>query len=1025
MVGLLKSARVEWRGPLWFLRRQSLELVTPDGQRVALDASVLPSAGYAPFHLRAAGSVAKVKALAQDTELKTELAYFLREAPTAILFDLGKGPWQVPWELMLDGITGERARANFIPIRAAGGPLASSPVRSVDQLRVLILYGDPGELHWRIDPEKEAQGVVEAWEDLPDTVKARIAQPIVLPLDAAKLPAQLSQHRPHILWYCGHGRARPRAGLLQAPRSWVDVAVLANAMPTEDSPLACVLWACELGEASPDTVAPAPAIHEALRARGVGLTLAMQSRVAVRIARTMARTFFESLAMGFSVERASAAARRSALALPQANPDWGSPALWTTQIPASDLSWKDAPDDDLLHSLLSWASIRLARKTPDVDATDADARKQARAWLDGHRVLVQADTLAEATLAELGRIAAAMEAQKRTPLIIRLRGTSFAEGLADWARKLLDWIASEQLPTPLGQALALAPRDAIGAIKKILASPDVALVLIDPPPGLDRDLRHLFDRPEATAPVIVVSARSDESEWPGWARAGLASTVDHDALLRLHATAGAMLTALAVLDVPLPERRLRDLGFDRALFPAGSGLLFETRAGPMLSAAARAMVLELSDVDMVRDAHRVGADLLAGLGGGEELEFERLRHLAAIGSGEALEVGGGLIDRLARDARHVSVIRAFELLKPLAKASGPTRNDLLPRRLLAVARAWVVLGDAAKADLILKRLQPQAPLESALAHALRSEVEKMTGRPGWRDNALRQIELAIETLRPLLASDDPEEAEAAQIDLVSWQLNRARIRQYLFYDRGAIDAYREILAAWEGDARLSHTLAVAARNLAEAIAFAADDDHGALQESELELSRAEQLLAGAPNDPLLAEIAYERVKLAERRNADPETRLGLFELCIDTAHRVGHGMVEAIATARRFRTLEAFDAAAWARIERSLEDYSSHGWAFRVAANGRLHAARSLDAAGDGEAAIRELERNWDRLKTRPAFDSGTDRDRQALTLAGLISLSAASEARERYGRAAAGLPWLGEWLATRGVTDLQQAWKG
>jgi hypothetical protein len=1021
MVGILRSARVEWRRPfLSFLGSPTLELVTPDNVRHTLDASGLPPPGDASFQLRAAGSLDRVDALAGTTRLREGLAYFLPEEPLAILFDLGEGPWQIPWELMLHGIDDERARANFIPIRVAGGRLAPSPVRRVDQLSVLILYGDPGELHWRIDPKKEADEVVAAWTDLPEAVKTRIAKPIVVPLDAAALPAQLAQHQPHILWYCGHGQASPRAELLQAPNLWVDAAVLARALP-ENPPLACVLWACELGQAPPDRVAPAPAIHAALSARGVGLTLAMQSRIADRVARSMARTFFESLAMGLSVERASAAARRSALALSWTNPDWGSPALWTTRSPASALSWKDAPDDDLLHNLLSWASIRLVGKTPEVDAADDEARNQARAWLEGHRILVQADTLAEATLAELGRIAAAMDELKRAPLFIRLRGKSFAEGLADWARKVLDWIAVEQLPTPLGQALALAPRDAIGAIRKIMACPDVALVLIDPPLGLGHDLRHLFERGEGAAPVIVVGASPDESEWPGWVRAGLVSTVDHEVLDRLLATAGAMLTALAVLDMALPERRLGDLGFDRALFPAGSGLLFETRAGPMLTAAARSIVLELADGDMVRDAHRAGAELLAGLGGGEELEFERLRHLAAIGSSDALEVGGGLIERLAREARHVSVLRAFELLKPL----GVTRYDLQARRLLAVARAWVVLGEALKADMVLKRLPPQTPLESGLTHALRSEVEKMLGRPGWRDRALREIELAIETVRPLLASDDPQEAEAAQIDLVSWQMNRARIRQYLFYDRGAIAAYRDILAAWEGDARLSHTLAVAARNLAEAIAFAADGDPAALEESEFELSRAEQLLANAPNDLLLAEIAYERIKLAERRHADSATRLGLFDLCIRTAYRVGHSMVEAIATARRFRTLEAFDAAAWARIERSLEDHGSHGWAFRVAANGRLHAARALAAAGDGEAAMRELERNWDRLKTRPAFDSGTDRDRQALTLAGLISLSADPQAREKYGRAAADLSWLGEWLAMRGVTNLQQAWKG
>ena len=110
-------------------------------------------------------------------------------------------------------------------------------------------------------------------------------------------------------------------------------------------------------------------------------------------------------------------------------------------------------------------------------------------------------------------------------------------------------------------------------------------------------------------------------------------------------------------------------------------------------------------------------------------------------------------------------------------------------------------------------------------------------------------------------------------------------------------------------------------------------------------------------------------------------------------------------------------------MERTLGLYRWHGWALRTLANGRIRAARALADHGDTVGALSQLQRNQLDLAAKPAFDRGSDRDRTALTISGLLTLCTEEAERSNYRRTMDDHSWVAEWLAERGLTSIEQAW--
>jgi hypothetical protein len=404
----------------------------------------------------------------------------------------------------------------------------------------------------------------------------------------------------------------------------------------------------------------------------------------------------------------------------------------------------------------------------------------------------------------------------------------------------------------------------------------------------------------------------------------------------------------------------------------------------------------------------------------ERLKLERLRHLVALDNAPgALATARELIDSFDADDRLISIVDCYERLGPLGKA----RLSLEPHRLLYIARAYVRLHRMREAKLLLDRFRPNEPLELSTWHALRSELAKNSGKPGWRDTALDEIERAIECCAQQEKHEDPEIARAAIEARGDWEMNRARLLQYLFYKPArAAEAYRNFLKRWQDFPGHRLPVAIAKRNLAECLISMAPSELSNLQEAERQLREAENLIEAQARNPLLAEIAYERAKIAESRGDSPISGRQLLELSVERARASGNGMVEAIASARLFWMADDFDFDRWLRIEQKLLRYRGHGWALRTVINGRLRAARKLEAS-NRPAALSLLRQNKADMEVNPGYDQGSDQRRIVETLSGILVL-ADDLCDQAEARAAADTkPWIAEWQKQQGFASLSDAW--
>ena len=1001
-------------------------VVDTDGPKreYPIQASQLPRP--AEVHLRSRTAKACFDSFLRAIGLEKELwAACGGGEPTVFLFDLADGPWQVPWELALDRLQDEKSRAAYTPVRMVGSMAPARPWKRSEKLRTLIIKGYPGEVPNRIRPDLEAAGIVAVWERLDPAIQNRIERPEAIDLDPRRLAQELSARLPQILWYCGHGRASPASGLLYAPDAWMSARDFAAAIPATSPPMCCVLWACELAEASPDQGAtvPAPEFHRAVAARGVRGTLAMQCRVNDIVARGMALELFSGLAIGLSLERAAARARRHGQTLPLARLDWASPAVWLAQAPARQWEWGEPPADPLLERVLAWSTVKHAQKVPEIDQGDAASLQQARLWNEKRRVIVQADSDSEAVMIALARVAdAALRELDTVPVFVHLRKTSPIGSIRDWAKEILAWCEPEALPTALGQAVRFAVDDQQSTPRRLLEIENTMLVFIDPPE--DNDSAWFIDnvaQSRRSGPLVLVmgSAPADK-RFDSWSSDTMVFPTEMQLMEEQMAGHAATMVALAILDLPLPESILSAIGFSRDAFPVGAPFLFETRMGPILSASAKRFVLEKATDEQLRGAHEACLKMLEGdtIIGSERLRVERLRHL--IGAGkvkEALVEAATLIELSYLDGRYAAVTDYFERLKPL----GTAKDDCNTLTLLRVAESYVRIGKPRRAKLHLRNCHPEDPLQHAVMLALDSEIEKSDGTPGWRERAVASISKAIEACHE--AQKIVDLAERATVVLADYKMNLARLRQYLNYDlNDAETVYREILKDVAGVRGREFLVAAIKRNLAECIITQKPNEVAARQQAAALLDEAETQLQAMPDEPLRAEIAYMRAKLAER--TDGSTVGTLLRSCAQVARQTGNGMVEAIADAKLFWLYEPFDSDRWFRIERALAPYQHHGWAIRTAMNGRISAAQRLAARGARQDALELLHRNLRELDAHPAFDRGTDRDRIAQTLAGILALSADVTEVARCQQRVATAQWMPFWLRDNGFATIDAVWR-
>lgn len=1012
----LRVITVRWQNR-WL--RKSLFSIQDGKEQRPLSLADLPAPDE--VHLRFRGAANRFGRFLRASNLSTELAGACEsQDPVAVLYDLEDGPWSLPWELAFESLPTNKMRNAYTPARIAGSLKPLRPWKHAEKLRVLILEGHRGEVPNLIRPDLEAAGIVEAWEGLDLEARARIEKPKRALLDANGLAELLLAEQPHIVWYCGHGRSTPSPGLLYGKDAWMSVKDFAAAVPRQSPPLCVALWACELGEASPDqeATAPAPEIHSALASYGVRATLAVQSRINDIVARNMARELFTGLAMGLSLECAAARARRAGYTLPNARYDWASPAVWLAQAPTTRWEWGAVPSDLLLERLVAGLTVKQTQKTVDIEPRTVEASRTAEAWSQHQRTVVSCDLGSEAIRIELSRIAdAVFNDLNSVPVFINMAKVAPIASIRDWANEIRSWCEPEMLQTALGKTIEFAISDAYSTPRRLLELESCMLVFINPPTDNDSDwfLSALAASRRSAPIVLIIDTPLTDPRFEEWTKDTLMTGQIQRDLEKYLEDEPAAVAAMAVLDLPLPENTLSSIGFSRDKFPRGATMLFETRFGPILADWAKRMVLERVTADQVLQAHIHCVEMLRAVLAGrpEKLGRELLRHLVGARQGiEALAEAASAIETSFLEERFAMVVELYELLKPL----GELRRSLDTLALLRVAEAYVYIGKPRNANLVLQYCKAENALQEAAIFALRSEIEKNDGTvPGWRERAIDFMNRAIESARQ--AVNEPLLSDVAAVVLMNNRMNLARLQQYLNYDLAtASKAYRELLQELGGTSGQEVLIASIERNLADCVLDSAADRAAAEQEVQGLLDDANARLPD--RHPLRGEIAYVRAKLAESKNGTN------YEKSLETsailARQNGNGMVEAIADARIFWAQGHFDLERWKNIEISLMAYRYHGWAFRTTLNQRIHAARTLAQQGQKSEALALLRKNQREGEARPAFNHGSDRDRIGYTLAGILTLDPNEADRQRVTQ----YIWLVEWLQSKNVQTLEEAWE-
>jgi tetratricopeptide (TPR) repeat protein len=993
-----------------------------------------------------------------------------------------KPAWEVPWELLIADLRNGRNQATSCMVRTMQG-LADrelspyAPTVFEDPLRIAILKGDKGGRGGLASLELDFEGraILKAWDQLESGVKKCIDRPSVVPATPADLRTVLTEVKPQLLWFSGHGQADgllfqndvEQAGAL----NWVSAKQFAEIIATAGHlPLYAVFWACSTGRAeeSPSLSFDGPALFRELSILPLLSVLVVQSPITYYGALRLAEQLFRNLASGLSLETSLARARNDLLSRPAiADPmDWASPVIWSAAQSSYRLTWH-VPMQPLAQlqligrQVLAVQSINPAELEGDLPIWADRVRSLAggtRTWLCG-----KCDSAAHLLwwrqlLQEIQR------GSDRYVIAIELRTGSITvrDALSRWAEDVCARLVPRDLTPELAEILSLMKgRDPMIAWKKLLSLPDICVAVSNVASGeAEAWLRESGE--QAIAGLIVFSNMVPDNLAPGWTLDKIDALKNADTL---HVEVGLnlrLMRVLALLNFPLfpyilDESLELNLGELLARSAKQSSTVLETAGGPIITASARQYVLEQMSPEELREAHKDCLKVLQHSQiplGRTRFREKRLEHmLGYFGDlAAALEANYDLTG--LRDEAEMLLTLCCAEERPRAMLDvleqlGPLTLYLSKSTLLCVAWAYLRLGDVQSADFYISRIPTAAlelpdrfselaqnsatlsPADIAWYYALRAEIYKSFGQ---KDFALQAIEQAVAVCEQALINRPNESLRLRRL-LRSYKQDRARIYQYLFYQRdAAIKIYESLLSEWQTDTDADLDVAIVLRNYSECLRSTAKPiNESAWSKPKAFLQQAKTRLAKRfPDDPppLLSEILYEEARIAEAEGRYDDALVRLEE-CQESA-RVSHAhMMAAIAKCRRFwlsiaAGKSAFDVTEWNGIQADLAGFT-HGWAIRVLVNGRLKAAKYLLQAREPEQARDQLTANQETLEQNPQYNQGTDCLRIAATFVGLEyvvpGLPAPEEAR-KWSEFLDRFPHIRDCLATLGFDSPDVVWQ-
>lgn len=264
----------------------------------------------------------------RSPHLKGGALYLLR------LFNTASELWNIPWEYLHDGDGFLGIGGSSVIVRTTPDiPLErETPLTEVPYpLRILLFISDPRGVT-PLNVDYEVQTILQALKPALDAGQVEID--IVEDGSLINLETNLTYAQYHVLYYTGHGAMTPEGSFLvmedeEGEPQLNNLNTLRQTLRKASNLRLTILSACQSGQI--DETQAASGIATGLL-EVVPAVVAMQFSILDTSAQIFARTFFEQVGRGMTLESALQQAR---ISMNQANPalaDWGIPALYVHQL---------------------------------------------------------------------------------------------------------------------------------------------------------------------------------------------------------------------------------------------------------------------------------------------------------------------------------------------------------------------------------------------------------------------------------------------------------------------------------------------------------------------------------------------------------------------------------------------------------------------------------------------------------------------------------------------------------------------
>jgi hypothetical protein len=1003
----------KWRGVAWRIIKQSTAQEMPIPWHLYLQA---------PSHIRKWRALARFQRIA--TSKKFRDAWLLEcggdeRLIKRFLLQFPAGAWDKPWELLIEELDHDR-RARISIVRGLPRGPATLPSRFDRPMSVLMVLGDDGSRTGRVrlDLRREADLLLNVYDSLPEAHRQSIVRPRYCQPTSIELANILKVDLPDVLFLSGHGSHDP-PGFVLIDGSWLTPEQMGQFLESAPAqPIFVAFWACDTARGPKDSrEAPGPPFYLALAKSGVAAVLAMQAPVTDSGAILLAQEVFQSLAGGEALDVAAARAR--AVLLDARNMaaadclDWACPVVWSSGLSAARLTW-NGPTSKLAQLQTASRRARLRREGRFFFPPTAEDIEYARrltatrlCWIKG------TDLAAHRELWIRGMIATQIVKPCYVVAIELNDNLELTESLMAWAEELQQTLeVSDAQGGDFRNTLELMRHKPQKGWMRLCSLPDI-IVSIWKPPSYRSEAWFWDPLIYSSTSVNVMDEVVNETiVSDGWAVEELEMQVNEKTLEAAYSEAPLVGNTLALLNMPVPRSSVDAVGTSLEQTPKVNALLVDTAAGEVVLAASAARFFRTRmDEGATADAHKACMKIFGHATFVGRLtpavREQRLTHcLGARASQAAVEEASALL------------VRYRELDRPLAVVSlmrriGGLWRDLPANLLIIPAWANTMLADINGAFFWLERSSADTPLDDAWQHGLRAEIHKAEGD---KQAALGEIDRAIATL---LAVPKSEATPIYSRRLRAYRQDRARILQYLFYRLDMAGAeYQSLLQEWQNDDDAAIDIAVVLRNYSECVRIGHRPGDPGWQQAKDMLSQAEKLLGDRHDQPMFAEIQYEKMRIAAGEGQ--RDVLALLDAARAAAAASGHFMLVAICAARHFWLFEVFDLEKWNIIEASLSAFPRHGWAVRTLIDGRLRAAKRMT---DHDLALRSIAANFEDLERNASFDAGSDRFRIAASAAGYSVLVPGWDGKQKWDQFL-DRPWAGAWLDANHFHTPQDVWR-